>query len=139
MISPMKGESSRDTWQETTDGITISVRPAFVPEKSRPDQNRWFFAYKVRIANASRDTVQLLSRHWIIRDASGTIDEVQGLGVVGEQPVLRPGEHFEYTSFCPLRTPFGSMEGSYRMVRDTGEEFDVAIPRFELSPPLSVH
>lgn len=135
----MTTESGPTASQATTQGITISVQPAFVPEKSQPTHHHWFFAYTIRILNTGRDTVQLLSRHWVITDATGTVDEVQGLGVVGEQPTLRPGEHFDYTSFCPLKTPFGTMEGTYRMVRDTGEEFDVTIPQFELSPPLSVH
>lgn len=135
----MANEVTQSTWQATTEGVTITVRPSYVEERSRPHENLWFFAYRVRIANGSRDTVQLLSRHWIITDATGVVDEVQGLGVVGEQPVLQPGRHFDYTSFCPLKTPFGTMEGTYRMVRDTGEEFDVTIPQFELSPPLSIH
>ena len=83
--------------------------------------------------------MQLLSRHWIITDASGRVEEVEGPGVVGEKPVLNPGQSFEYTSFCPLKTPFGTMEGTYQMVTRGGSSFDVSTPRFELAPPMSVH
>jgi len=121
----------------TTRGITVLVRPVFVPEKSGPEQ--WFFAYRIRIANGGTERVQLQSRHWIITDANGHVEEVRGPGVVGEHPVLDPGEHFDYTSFCPLPTPFGTMEGSFQMVNTANEIFDVRIAPFELAPPMSVH
>ncbi len=121
----------------TTRGITVLVRPAFVPERSGPEQ--WFFAYRIRIANGGSERVQLQSRHWIITDANGHVEEVRGPGVVGEHPVLDPGEHFEYTSFCPLPTPFGTMEGSFQMINAANETFDVQIAPFELAPPMSVH
>ena len=121
----------------TTRGITVIVNPAFVPERSGPEQ--WFFAYRIRIANGGSERVQLQTRHWIITDANGHVEEVRGPGVVGEQPILDPGEHFDYTSFCPLPTPFGTMKGSYQMVNAAGETFDVQIAPIELAPPMSVH
>lgn len=121
----------------TTRGITVTVRPTYVPERSRP--GIWFFAYRIRIANGSQQRVRLQSRHWIITDADGHVEQVRGPGVVGEHPVLNPGEHYDYTSFCPLATPFGTMEGSYQMIDDAGETFDVRIARFELAPPMPVH
>lgn len=115
--------------------IEVSVEPAFHAEHSDPVRGRWFFSYTIRITNHGADVVQLLSRHWIITNAHGTREEVRGSGVVGEQPVLGPGEHFEYTSFCPLGTSLGSMEGSYQMVNDAGERFDVEIAPFALVDP----
>jgi ApaG protein len=115
--------------------IEVSVAPTYHPEHSEPGRNRWFFSYTIRITNHGADVVQLLSRHWIITNAHGVREEVRGSGVVGEQPVLAPGEHFEYTSFCPLSTSLGSMEGSYQIVNDAGERFDVKIPPFALVDP----
>ena len=123
----------------TTNGITVQAKPSFVPDQSSPAEGRWFFASRIRISNGGGEVVQLLSRHWIITDATGRVEEVRGPGVVGEKPVLKPGESFEYTSFCPLQTPFGMMEGSYQMVTRGGAAFDVRIARFELAPPMSVH
>lgn len=122
-----------------TEDIRVEVESHFVPERSEPHSGRWFFAYRVRITNESVRTVQLLSRRWLIIDAHGQIEEVTGPGVVGEQPVLAPGEAFEYGSFCPLSTPFGSMEGSYEMVDDDGVKFQVTVARFMLSEPLEVN
>lgn len=121
----------------TTRDITVHVRPSFVPDRSGP--GLWFFAYRIRIENGGNERVQLQSRHWIITDANGTVEEVRGPGVVGEHPVLDPGEHFDYTSFCPLPTPFGTMEGTFQMTNATGEDFDVNIAPFELTPPMSIH
>jgi ApaG protein len=135
----MKGDEASSPATAMTNGITVEARPSFVPEQSSPTQGRWFFSYRIRISNTGADVVQLLSRHWVITDAGGKVEEVKGPGVVGEKPVLKPGESFEYTSFCPLGTPFGTMEGSYRMVTRGGAAFDVRIPRFELAPPMSVH
>jgi len=123
----------------TTRGITVSVKPRYLPEKSQPHLGRWLFAYQIRISNRGAETVQLLTRHWIITDASGRVEEVRGAGVVGQQPILEPGQSHEYTSFCPLSTPFGTMEGSYQMTTATGEQFDVEIARFELSQPMAVN
>lgn len=125
--------------QARTRGILVEVESSFVPERSEPMRRMWFFAYRIRIANQGNQVVQLVSRHWIITDAHGEVEEVSGPGVVGEQPVLAPGEAFEYTSFCPLPTPFGSMRGSYQMVIRDGEAFDVEIAPFELSQPLPVN
>ena len=123
----------------TTLGIRVQVRSAYVPERSVPAQGRYFFAYKVRISNVGTETAQLVSRRWVISDAEGDVETVEGPGVVGEQPTLSPGESFEYTSFCPLSTPFGSMHGAYRMVRPTGEEFDVEIAPFHLAMPTALN
>jgi ApaG protein len=125
--------------QAETRGILVEVDSSFVPERSEPMRRMWFFAYRIRIANQGEEVVQLISRHWIITDAHGEVEEVSGPGVVGEQPVLAPGEAFEYTSFCPLPTPFGSMRGSYQLVTRDGETFDIEIAPFELSQPLPVN
>ena len=122
-----------------TRGVRVEVNVEFVPERSDRSQGRWFFAYHIRITNEGAVTVQLLTRHWIITDSDGHVEEVQGPGVVGAQPVLHAGQSFEYTSFCPLRTPFGSMRGTYQMVTDSGERFDAQIATFSLNEPYSVH
>ena len=124
-----------EAYEATTRGLTVRVRPQFLPEQSDPDQQRWVSAYGVEIENHGAETVQLLSRHWIITDATGRVEEVKGPGVVGEQPVLRPAERYSYTSGCPLPTASGAMAGSYRMITDLGETFDVAIPAFSLDVP----
>jgi ApaG protein len=131
--------TSRDHSEAVTRGIRVQVKSAFVPERSDPDAGEWFYAYRVRIANESDATAQLLSRHWVIIDGRGRVEEVKGPGVVGEQPVLRPGQSFEYTSGCPLRTPHGSMHGSYQMVTGNGERFDAEIAPFALGEPEVVH
>lgn len=127
------------TSEARTNDILVQVESTFLPERSNSLQRNFFFSYRIRIANESDTVVQLLSRHWIITDANGEVEEVVGPGVVGEQPVLAPGEAFEYTSFCPLPTPFGTMRGSYRMVTESGEDFDVEIAEFELSQPLTLN
>jgi ApaG protein len=119
--------------------IRIQVSPNYLPEQSAPQLPRYVFTYKVSIRNEGSQSVKLLSRHWVISDAHGNIEEVQGEGVVGEQPVLAPGEAFEYTSGCPLATPFGSMRGSYRFVAEDGQEFDAEIPEFFLVGPRTLH
>jgi ApaG protein len=120
-----------------TRDIQVTALPDFLPDRSDPDQGRFFWAYTIEIANLGRTPVQLVSRHWIIIDANGRREEVRGPGVIGEQPVLQPGETFRYASGCPLTTPSGMMQGSYRMVTDLGEGFDVEIPAFSLDSPLS--
>jgi ApaG protein len=127
------------TSEATTRGIRVQVTAEHAPERSQPANRRWFFLYTVRITNESRDTVQLVSRHWVITDGNGHVEEVRGLGVVGEQPVLEPGDAYEYTSGCPLPTPFGKMEGTYQMVGQDGEPFDADIAPFTLSEPYTVH
>lgn len=118
-----------------TRGIRVKVRTEFAPNHSNPNQRRWFFAYTVRISNEGQETVQLINRSWIITNAEGHTEQVKGAGVVGEQPVLEPGHAFEYTSGCPLGTPFGSMHGTYEMTNEQGERFEVAIPPFVLRMP----
>jgi len=122
-----------------TRGVRVEVNSEFVPQRSDRALGRWFFAYHIRITNEGPVTVQLLTRHWIITDSDGRVEEVQGPGVVGAQPVLQAGQSFEYTSFCPLRTPFGSMRGTYQMVTQSGEQFDAQIATFSLNEPYSVH
>ena len=119
--------------------ILVEVRPAYVVERSDPSQDYYFFAYHVRITNQGDSRVQLLARHWLIKDGFGKIEEVRGPGVVGLQPKLKPGEVFEYSSFCPLPTPTGSMRGTYMMVDDKGEQIDVEIPQFLLAEPSHYH
>lgn len=115
--------------------IRVKVMPVFVDERSAPDEGRYFWAYRVTIENHGETTVQLVSRYWHIVDASGRVEEVRGPGVVGEQPVLGPGDSFEYTSGCPLTTPSGFMHGTYTMTDERGERFEVAIPAFPLDLP----
>lgn len=119
--------------------FSVSVRPQFVPEHSRPDEDKFLFAYTVTIRNTGDIAAQLISRHWIITDANNKVEEVQGLGVVGEQPMLKPGEAFEYTSGCPIATPVGSMRGSYQCVAEDGTRFEAPIPEFLLSMPRTLH
>ena len=126
--------------EAVTRGIRVHVKARYVPERSRPSHSRWFFEYNICIANESGDTVQLLTRHWIITDASGSVQEVRGPGVVGEQPVLAPGHVFEYNSFCPLETSFGTMRGTYQMVVVGGQDrFDAEIATFALGEPYSIN
>lgn len=122
-----------------TRGIRVHVRSSFVPERSDPEENRWFFAYDVTISNDGDVAAQLLSRHWIITDAEGRAQEVRGPGVVGEQPLLEPGESFAYTSACPLETPYGTMHGTYEIVTAAGQRFDAEIAPFLLGEPKGVH
>ena len=123
--------------EATTLGVRVLVESRFSAEHSQPGQ--WFFLYTITISNEGPETVQLVSRHWIIRDASGRVEEVRGPGVVGEQPVLENGDSYEYTSGCPLPTPFGSMRGSYQMISANGEHFDAEIAEFVLREPGAIH
>lgn len=118
-----------------TQGVRIIVRPQYVPDQSAPERNHYLFAYQITIRNEGTRTVQLISRHWIITDGEGKTEEVRGPGVVGSQPVLKPGEEFQYTSGCPLTTPVGTMHGSFQMVPTDGEPFDAAIEPFRLAVP----
>ena len=122
-------------YKTTTRAIDVSVEPFYLAEQSEPEKDRWVFGYRVRIENAGTETVQLLTRHWRITDGRGRMVEVRGEGVVGEQPRLEPGESFQYTSGTPLPTPSGIMAGSYEMVNEVGERFDVTIPAFALDAP----
>ena len=126
--------------EATTQGVRVEVRARYSAEHSDPQHSRWFFLYTIRIENKGDQPVQLLTRHWIITDATGQVEEARGPGVVGVQPRLEPGEDFEYTSGCPLRTPFGSMEGSFQMVaEDADGGFDAEIARFEFREPHALH
>ena len=117
----------------------VRVSTQFLEEQSDKDKGPYVFAYTIEIENVGERTAQLLSRHWIITDAHNIVQEVKGDGVVGEQPTLRPGESFEYTSGCPLPTPVGTMKGSYTFVGEGGEQFDVPVPEFLLSMPRALH
>ncbi len=125
--------------EAVTRNIHVSVETEYAPGRSNPAQSQWFFLYTIRLANQGRETVQLVSRHWIITDALGDVKEVKGPGVVGKKPVLEPGETFEYTSGCELTTPFGTMRGTYQMVTldDAREAFDINIPAFTLTEPYT--
>jgi ApaG protein len=122
-----------------TRGIRVTVQSFYLAERSSPANQQYAFAYTVRIANEGGVTSQLRSRHWIITDGDGKVQEVRGEGVVGAQPVLKPGQHFEYTSWCMLPTPHGSMHGTYQMVTDGGDEFDANIAPFPLALPYSLN
>lgn len=126
-------------FEEITSNIVIQVLPTYIPEQSAPDKNYYFFAYQVTIRNQSERRLQLLRRHWIITDGFGRIEEVEGEGVVGLKPNLEPGEHFQYTSFCPLPTPTGSMQGRYLFQDPRGEQLEVKIPLFLLCEPGHFH
>jgi ApaG protein len=125
--------------EATTRGVRVQVLARYSPERSQPSGNKWFFLYTVTISNESPNTVQLLTRHWIVTDGSGSVDEVRGPGVVGKQPTLAPGETFEYTSGWPLPAPFGILQGTYQMVTELGERFDAKIAPVALSEPYTVH
>jgi ApaG protein len=125
-----------DDYSKTTRDIRISVRSFFLADQSQPEEGKYMWAYRIRIENVGREPVQLLRRTWHITDAHGDTQTVKGAGVIGQQPVLEPGETFEYTSGTPLKTPSGFMEGLYHMVTTgSGEKFDVAIPAFSLDSP----
>jgi len=125
--------------EAVTRGVRVLVQSEYAENQSRPAQNQWFFLYTVTISNEGAEPVQLLTRHWMITDGTGHVEEVRGPGVVGKQPKLQPGESFEYTSGCPLTTAFGVMEGTYQMVSESGEHFDAKIAPFTLSGPYTVH
>lgn len=126
-------------YQAVTEHIKVTVMPQFVEGQSLPENGKFVWAYTIIVENHGPDTVTLLTRHWIITDGHGRRQDVRGDGVVGEQPTLRPGQKFEYTSGCPLTTPSGMMVGSYGMVTDKGRPFDVAIPAFSLDSPHDRH
>ncbi len=122
-------------YRAITRQIEVTVEPNFIPDQSSPENSRYFWSYTIVITNEGDETVQLRTRHWIITDASGRQQEVRGDGVVGEQPVLAPGERFEYTSGVPLSTASGFMAGRYQMVSETGERFEIDVPTFSLDSP----
>ena len=122
-----------------TRGIRVEVLSRYAAQNSNPQNGEWVFEYTVRITNHGSDTVQLISRHWIITDAAGHTQEVKGPGVVGHQPVLAPGESFKYSSWCPIQTPVGMMHGTYQMATAGGEQFDIEIAPFGLKAPYTVN
>ena len=119
--------------------IQVNTQVEYIPEQSSEEQDRYVFAYTITITNTGSIAAQLISRHWIITDANNSVQEVRGLGVVGEQPLLKPGESFEYTSGSAIATPVGTMHGSYQMVAEDGTKFDAPIPEFTLSIPRVLH
>jgi ApaG protein len=127
--------ADRTPYLAITRGIAVSVEPTYLEENSSPGTSQYFWAYRVTIENEGRETVQLLNRHWMITNARGDFTEVKGAGVIGKQPVLKPGESFTYTSGAPLNTSSGMMGGSYEMESERGERFDIEIPTFSLDCP----
>jgi ApaG protein len=119
--------------------FSIGVRTQYVEDQSNPDDDRYVFAYTITIRNTGKIAAQLISRHWLVADANDTVQEVNGLGVVGHQPLLKPGENFEYTSGTALATPTGSMRGEYFFVAEDGARFEVPIPEFSLAAPRTLH
>lgn len=128
-----------DTSERVTRNVRVSVQARYMPEHSRPEDGLWLFAYRVELENLGDETVQLLTRHWVITDGNARVEEVRGPGVVGEQPILMPGDVYHYTSSCPLPTSFGTMHGSYQMITSEGERFDAIIAPFSLNVPEMVH
>jgi len=138
---PMEGHNpyNRGMNDRSSYTIDVQVEPRFVPDQSRPGDNRYVFAYTITLHNAGDVPARLLSRHWVITDANGKVEEVTGEGVVGEQPWMRPGDRYEYTSGAVLETSVGVMEGSYQMLADDGTHFEAQIPAFTLSIPRTLH
>ena len=128
-------EPETDMYKQRTQDLTVTVVPEFLNEHSRPDEGHYVWAYHITIINDGIQRVQLMSRYWKIIDAQGRVQEVRGVGVVGEQPVLEPGEEYSYTSGCPLTTPSGVMLGAYEMSTDAGDRFDISVPVFSLDSP----
>jgi ApaG protein len=122
-----------------TEGLRVRVKATFWPERSSPDAGQWAFTYSVIISNEGSSAATLRSRHWVITDATGRVEEVRGEGVVGKQPTLQPGESFEYTSWAMLRTPFGTMRGEYQLERDSGAPFNARIAEFALTQPNALN
>ncbi len=116
-----------------THGVKIEVESEYLPDRSDVERGYYFFAYHVTISNEGEEPVQLLSRHWIITNGNGMVEEVKGPGVIGEQPLIEPGEFYEYSSFCPLNTPVGTMQGSYQMITESGQSFEAEIAAFRLA------
>ena len=137
--APIVHHESMFISEALTRGVRVSVQSEYSADQSAPSKNQWFFLYTVTISNEGLETVQLLTRHWVITDGTGHIEEVRGPGVVGKQPVLEPGQSFQYTSGCPLTTAFGTMRGTYQMITPGGESFDLEIAPFTLSEPYTIH
>jgi ApaG protein len=126
-------------YYEITQGVEVQVTPEYMPNESNISESSYLFSYHITITNQGETEVQLISRHWIITDGAGIVHEVKGPGVIGEQPQLKPGEKFEYSSFCPLKTPTGNMRGTFQMVNHLGAQFDVKVPLFFLRDTRSLH
>ena len=124
---------------ESDHNIHIDVETDYIPEQSLPEANRYVFTYTITIRNDGKVPARLIARHWVINHANGKVEEVRGEGVIGEQPYMRPGEGFRYTSGTVLETPYGDMTGSYQMLADDGAEFDAEIPAFSLTTPNTLH
>ena len=135
----MPATRSSGTSAATTQGISVHVQAEYIPEQSSPVNQRYVFAYAVRISNVGKETAQLRTRHWIIQDATGKVEEVKGPGVVGHEPKLEPGEEFKYSSGCVLKTSRGSMHGTYQMERPDGTMLDAEIAKFELLLPMNLN
>lgn len=129
---PERSERPSESYRAVTRDIEVSVSPRYMSDRSTPEKGQYFWAYTIEISNNGNETVQLKTRYWHITDSMGRVQEVRGSGVVGEEPTIPPGESFEYTSGVPLQTPSGFMVGSYGMVSDSGEQFDIEIPAFSL-------
>jgi ApaG protein len=134
-VRELRMEATKTAYRAVTRQIEVTASPKFLPDRSSPENGYFFWAYTITLTNRGGETVQLKTRHWRITDAQGRLQEVRGAGVVGEEPVLKPGENFEYTSGVPLPTPSGFMTGTYGMVTAAGEEFDIDIPAFSLDTP----
>jgi ApaG protein len=137
MSTPHSAIAAPPGYRATTREIEVTVEPRYLDDQSNADNAQYFWAYTIEISNHGRETVQLRSRHWHIMDGHGRLQEVKGPGVVGEQPILNPGDTFRYTSGCPLETPDGMMRGTYLMVTGQGENFEVEIPAFSLDSPFT--
>jgi len=127
--------NSKEYYSATTQDIQVEVVPSYVPERSDPEHNQYFYSYKIRITNHGISGCRVIHRHWKIKDGNGKVYEVQGSGVIGEQPMLAPGESYEYTSFCPLHSPYGNMRGKYQMIDQFGNRFWVDVPVFFFRKP----
>jgi ApaG protein len=132
---PRRGGKEQPVYEAKTRGIVVRVAASYLPAKSDPLEGKHFWAYMIEIENHGEETVQLLSRHWVIRDSFNRVEEMTGAGVVGEQPTLKPRDAFRYTSGVPLNAPSGTMRGSYQMLTDEGDAFDAEIPEFSLDLP----
>ena len=132
-------ETQSGSSEAVTESIRVTVQSRYLPERSNPLRRQFLFTYQVTIANEGTEPVRLVTRHWVIKDAFGEKDEVEGVGVVGERPLIAPGQSHTYASFCPLKTEFGTMEGSYGLVRPTGDSFQAEVAQFVLCIPMAVN
>lgn len=134
-VEEVNFSNAKEHYSAITENILVEVNPTYVPERSDPENNQYFYAYKIRITNHSDIKCRVIHRHWKIKDGNGKVYEVQGSGVIGEQPMIGPGEHYEYTSFCPLHSPYGNMRGKYQMIDQFGNRFWIEVPLFFFRKP----